>query len=221
MPRKRKIITPDGKCVFPGCDRDYHANGYCSSHDGQRRRGGTLTPLTNRRGPSEIEIFNDHAEIVLTDRYGAEKARALIDLGDVDAVSDHRWVADRRDCATYVRGYPAGNRGAGLVYLHRFLVGPGDKLTVDHWNGDGLDNRRENIRAVTQGQNNQNRAMSPKNKSGHRGVHWDADRGKWFAQVRDNGRAVALGRFDDIEEAARVATEARERLYENFQTREP
>lgn len=206
-------------CSHDGCDEPHHAHGLCSTHCRQAVRDGAVIDVVDRSGPSEVVLFGDHAEIILTDTRGRERARAVIDLADVGEVSGHRWAASRAGHTTYAKGYPAGRRGDGLVYLHRRLVAPGRSLVIDHINGDGLDNRRANLQAVTRRLNAHNQIKQPRNKSGHRGVHWDKLRGGWCAQVLDHGRRVALGRFDDLEEAARVAREARERLYENFQTR--
>lgn len=76
---------------------------------------------------------------------------------------------------------------------------------VDHCNHDTLNNKRENLRIVTPGENQQNKNGSYKNsKSGVRGVYWDKTRGKWMAQFRINNTAKNLGRFDTIEEAHSV-----------------
>jgi hypothetical protein len=43
---------------------------------------------------------------------------------------------------------------------------------VDHIDGDGLNNRWDNIRAVTQAQNNHNRRIDKSNTTGIKGVSW-------------------------------------------------
>lgn len=71
------------------------------------------------------------------------------------------------------------------VTLHRFVIGcvPGDGKIVDHINGDGLDNRRENLRFVTKSQNAQNqRARSREASSVFRGVQRREDN-KWQVNV--------------------------------------
>ena len=57
------------------------------------------------------------------------------------------------------------------LYMHRLIMGEPKGKQVDHWNHDTLDNRRSNLRIVTNRQNNENRAGAYKNsKSGIRGV---------------------------------------------------
>ena len=68
---------------------------------------------------------------------------ALADLEDGDAVRAHRWQAYRPTPGQgiwYARALIDGR----YLYMHDLLVRPG--MTVDHVNGDGLDNRRTNLR---------------------------------------------------------------------------
>lgn len=78
---------------------------------------------------------------------------------------------------------------------------------VDHINGNTADNRFENLRDVDFLGNAHNVGISVTNKSGVLGVH--LARGKWVSQIRVNGIAKHLGRFNTIEEAtaARRAAE--------------
>jgi hypothetical protein len=61
-------------------------------------------------------------------------------------------------------------------------------------------------------QNCQNKRFSSRNKSGYRGVHWDSNRQKWIAQIKVNNKIHFLGRYDDIEKAAKVYYETRKKL---------
>jgi len=72
--------------------------------------------------------------------------RAIIDDDDFELVSLYRWYASnpRRKRGHYVMCSINGK----TVYLHRFLMGATSGQVVDHVNGDGLDNRRSNLRVV-------------------------------------------------------------------------
>jgi hypothetical protein len=74
----------------------------------------------------------------------------------------------------------------------------GDGVYVDHINRDKLDDRRGNLRIVTPAESRQN---TPAISGRHRGVSWDAARGKWQAKAQLNGRMVQIGRFASEEEA--------------------
>lgn len=73
---------------------------------------------------------------------------------------------------------------------------------VDHIDGNPLNNAISNLRLATNAQNGRNRGANLTNKSGWKGVSWDAARKKWRAQIGVDGKVVPLGRFDDIKEAA-------------------
>ncbi len=61
------------------------------------------------------------------------------------------------------------------------------------------------LRPATKILNGQNRAgLNKNNKSGVRGVHWATGAGCWVAKGHLNGRPVTVGRFDDLNEAARA-----------------
>lgn len=99
---------------------------------------------------------------------------AKIDENDRDLVEGQSWYAvpvNRR------RGghYAASRKGGRTVYLHRIILGAKPGQVVDHINGDGLDNRRENLRLASISLNNANRVRS-KSKTGLRGVSEEAGR---------------------------------------------
>ena len=76
-----------------------------------------------------------------------------------------------------------------------------DGLEVDHINGDSLDNRIENLRAVDRKTNARNQLIRDTNSSGFTGVHFDKSRNKWMAHGSVDGRFENLGRFDSKADA--------------------
>lgn len=87
---------------------------------------------------------------------------------------------------------------------------------VDHINGFGLDNRRENLRLATAAENGRNRKKSKNNTSGYKGVHWDKHHRKWRAKIMINGRRLHLGHFADPADAARAYDNAAVLYYGDF-----
>jgi hypothetical protein len=96
--------------------------------------------------------------------------------------------------------------------LHTFLTG---WPLVDHINGNGLDNRRANLRPATQQQNQAN-CHTIKSSSGYKGVTFHRATGRWQAAVGYNNRKVYLGLFDTPEQAAHTYDAAARRLFGEF-----
>ncbi len=81
---------------------------------------------------------------------------AMVDNNDYVLLSKHKWAA-RKDCRNfyaYRRVITKGKRR--LVLMHRLIMNPPKNMQVDHINGNGLDNRRKNLRICTQSENQQN-----------------------------------------------------------------
>jgi len=104
-------------------------------------------------------------------------------------------------------------------------------LQVDHINGIKDDNRRENLRVATNGQNRANSKLNDNNKSGLKGVHLrkkptiknrkkkprkDRMGDRWAAQINVNGKKLHLGYFDTKEEAHAAYREAARKHFGEF-----
>ena len=106
-------------------------------------------------------------------------------------------------------GYKVFNLKGKLHYVHRVVweIENGlitKTMTIDHINGDRLDNRAVNLRLVTQKENCKNQSLRSTNKSGHVGVFRFEESDKWCAQITVDGKAKHLGLFKTIEEAIKV-----------------
>jgi len=90
------------------------------------------------------------------------------------------------------------------ISLHRFLTKPPKGFWVDHRDGNGLNNTRENLRVCTPQQNAWNR----RGHTEHKGVwSYNSKKNPWIASICIGGIDIHLGSFKTIEEA----TEAYER----------
>ncbi|EKL2214131.1 HNH endonuclease [Salmonella enterica] len=83
-----------------------------------------------------------------------------------------------------------------------------DGMEIDHNNGIRDDNRIENLNLVTSQENNKNMKIPSHNKSGVIGVSFCKRTGKWFASIRVNKKEVFLGRYSDINDAAKARKDA-------------
>jgi hypothetical protein len=87
-------------------------------------------------------------------------------------------------------------------------------MVVDHIGGTNTlhDNRKCNLRIVTQKENSMNRATYLNSFSGHTGVLFNRATNKWHAEIRVNRKSIHLGTFESIEDAI-LARENAEDLY--------
>ena len=140
---------------------------------------------------------------------------AVIDAADVPLVEGFNWQAAKRHGIVYARRVTA-SPGRKTVQMHRALMGdPGD-LYVDHIDGDGLNNRRSNLRVATHQQNLHNQRLSRANTSGLKGVVFNKRAGKWQAQIRFNGARKHLGMFATPEKAHTAYAKASAELHGEF-----
>lgn len=139
---------------------------------------------------------------------------ALVDEIDYErVVAVGKWYANPSGTTFYARkNYRRGGRYFS-IRMHTLITG---LSYVDHANGNGLDNRRSNLRLATDTQNAQNRGLRSDNSSGFKGVSWDKQRQAWVAYISDGLRQRRLGRYSDRKEAARAYDAAAIRLFGEF-----
>ena len=128
---------------------------------------------------------------------------AIVDDMDFESLNAFKWSLTVGKTGKMYAHRRAGKPKKRLISMHRVIMGIDDKpgtVTVDHLNGDGLDNRRENLRVCTLGENSRNlhRAWG---KYGLRGVRQELN-GKWRARIRHNYKLFDVGTFDTERDAA-------------------
>ena len=122
----------------------------------------------------------------------------MVDDCDYERLSKFKWFAIKGR-HTY---YAVRNEKGKSVLMHREIPGLTDrKVLSDHFNGNGLDNQRRNLRKCSNRQNLMN-SVSRGGSSKHKGVVLDKRTGKWKCQIRVEGRLLHLGCFVDETEAA-------------------
>lgn len=142
---------------------------------------------------------------------------ALVDECDYAELAKFKWYAHRQGRNYYARRIAWIGKGEKrpVVYMHRAVLG-NVAGQVDHVNGDGLDNRRENLRLCSHAENQRNRRKRVDSASMFKGVHLSAKDGRWHVQLKYQGSKLCFGSFDTEEEAARVYDEAAGRLFGEF-----
>lgn len=147
----------------------------------------------------------DHGHVALT--------RAQVAFFSPDRLAEvepFRWsLATGGKGGRYARTWKDGAH----VRMHVLLC-PSEEV-VDHRNGDGLNNRDDNLRACTRQQNLQNKRLQKVKTSRFKGVSASPS-GKWQAHIRAGGRATHLGGFECEAEAARAYDKAALELHGEF-----
>jgi hypothetical protein len=125
-----------------------------------------------------------------------------VDDEDFERLNTHRWYAS----ITYNRVYASRDTKKDGVRIrekmHRIIMNAPSELEVDHINGNGLDNRKENLRLVTHRQNHQNRNTSKSSK--YPGVARIPKTGYYRAKIQERGINHDLGNYKSEEVAATV-----------------
>ena len=124
---------------------------------------------------------------------------AIVDAADYEELSQYKWYAHQP-----LRGgtcYACRSSKGRVLWMHREIMKPPEGLVVDHIDGNGLNDRRCNLRICTQLQNSQNNQRAC-GKSRFRGVFPRGE--KWEAHVQHDGEPFYLGLFDDEIDAARA-----------------
>jgi hypothetical protein len=177
--------------------------GQCANHPDTpgRMRPIPRTPCRNFRGkPLRLdppEPPNDKIRYIPLTR----GLFAIVDAEDYEWLSRYKWYAGAapRKRTFYARRSRPGGR---IELMHRMIMRPPKGKVVDHINGNGLDNRRCNLRVCTQGENAQNRRRHWGRSSRFMGVSRCGK--KWQAKFRHKGHQFYLGLYNDEEEAAKA-----------------
>jgi hypothetical protein len=143
---------------------------------------------------------------------------AIVDPEDYDRLSRYKWFAMRSRRGFYaIRMVTTKNGRRKKIRMHRqILNAPADKL-VDHINHNGLDNRKANLRIVTNMQNSWNkRKQKGDYSSQYKGVSWAKRVGKWHTEIYCNGSKIFIGYFDDQVAAAKAYDEMAAELYGEY-----
>lgn len=121
----------------------------------------------------------------LNDQY-----QAKIDRQDEDILDENHWLINMTNNNPRAVLYRDGTTiHMGRVIMERMGAALGT-LVVRHVNGDSLDNRRENLRAVTQSELQQGVRSRTNNTSGCIGVSWDKTNRRWIARIKNDGKTI-------------------------------
>ena len=138
----------------------------------------------------------------------SQKKVALVDDEDFQNLSQWKWYASKDGNTFYAARNDRSLFSRKTIVMHRVIMSAPNELQVDHINGNGLDNRKLNLRLVTPHQNNLNKGRSKHNTSGYPGVSWHKGERKWQAYIQVNEKPIFLGKFVLKDDAIKARQEA-------------
>lgn len=165
----------------------------------------------------------------MTDKITQAELKARLDYDPETGI----FVWRETFCGAALKGWPAGRpgtgRAAGYIRItinrreykaHRlawlWMTGEWPARQIDHRNTIGTDNRWSNLRACTQSQNKANAKAYKTSKTGIKGVSLHSATGKWHATIQVNKKTIYLGRFTEINDAARAYQQAADKYFGEF-----
>jgi hypothetical protein len=160
---------------------------------------------------SEIRVEGNDAFITLTKGYVA-----VIDAADAHLVAERAWQAKESLARDGHVMTVYATSGMETLRLHRAIIQAKPEETVDHIDGNGLNNRRSNLRICTKSENAQNRRTRRNTVSGVKGVVWHKRIKKWQASIMVGGKGVHLGYFQTVEAAAAAYAKASAERHKQF-----
>ena len=123
------------------------------------------------------------------------------DLEDYKEIRNYNWWTDKD-------GYISTQHKGINIKLHQLIMSPNDNVIVDHINRNKLDYQRNNLRLVSVQENNFNKSLDRRNKSGVTGVFWSKRNNKWKAKIGFNKECIHLGFFSNLNDAIRERLKA-------------
>lgn len=143
-------------------------------------------------------------------------AHAIVDDKNYEFLEKFKWHLSSSSRKTrYALTHPTinGLKSHKKVSMHSLVLKPKNGKQIDHKNGNGLDNRCQNLRQVSLQVNLLNQSLRSTNTSGERGVYFDKESGKWRVYFTKFKERFYGGRFKNKASAIKKARQMKKRLF--------
>lgn len=134
-----------------------------------------------------------------------DKYESIISIEDFD-LNQYNWCVHKvRNTIYAYRNSYQSQKAKQTIMMHRVILSRklGRDLLptehVDHIDGNGLNNTRDNLRLATNSQNQHNARKQSRNSSGYKGVGWHKASKKWRARIMTSNGRIDIGYFDTPE----------------------
>ncbi len=138
----------------------------------------------------------------------------LVDDCEYDFLLGFDWRVIKAPHTSYAVADVEIDGKSEFISMHRLLAEPTDDQYTDHRNGNGLDNRMENLRPCTPSQNQANRRPQESRRT-PKGV-WAKNDHCFVATITANQKCFYLGTFKDELSAAKAYNEAARKYHGAF-----
>ena len=138
------------------------------------------------------------------------------DLEDYEKIKDYCWYENKQD--GYIRR-PKKDGENRIVLLHKFILeiyGNDENNRVDHIDKKRNNCRKYNLRKCTHHQNNMNKGLDNRNKSGISGVIWNKSNNCWQSYISYNEEKFELGCYDIFNDAVKTRLLAENTYYKEY-----
>lgn len=128
----------------------------------------------------------------------------LLDSEDWNTFQQSKWYLCRKGSRKQKIYLQRTTKADREVYFHRIIMKCPKNKTIDHINGNTLDNRKENLRICSQLENNRNKRKSSGRSSRYIGVHYNKIAKNWRSQIQSGDKRIEVGSFNSEIEAAKA-----------------
>lgn len=153
-------------------------------------------------------------KLIINSKTYGEKI-VLYDDEDVLLINKYKWriYKGKPDNQWYAIAHtPMINNKRKIIRMHNLVT---NQLFIDHKNGNGLDNRKENLRKANHSKNSMNRRTTRKNKKcKYKGLI--KHNNKYVAKIIINKKQIYLGVFANQEDAAIAYNKAAIKYFGEF-----